>query len=72
MLKKLLYVILCLGGLLVLVLAYLANTVINRPSFVEPGKFLRSVKTASIFTRYSIRALPVPELYCYVMVMVST
>lgn len=38
MLKKLLYIVLFLSGLLFLVLAYLVNLVINRPNFVEPGR----------------------------------
>jgi len=38
MLKKILYIILCLACLLLVVLVYLVNTVINRPNFVAPGK----------------------------------
>ncbi len=38
MLKKLLYIVFFLAGLLCLVLAHLVNTVINRPNFVEPGR----------------------------------
>lgn len=38
MLKKVLYIILCLAGLLLVVLVYLVNSVINRPNFVVPKK----------------------------------